>query len=92
MRLLGTAVASQDTSRKVLARAAALEGVEALAARLQVSERVLRHYLSGFELIREHLFLKAVDVIVAHLPKGAEEIHPNAGGARPGKQKPKADR
>src|ERR1051325_338096 len=51
-----SALASQDTSRKVLARAAALVGIDALARRLQISARVLRHYLTGFELIPEHLF------------------------------------
>ena len=76
----------------MLARAAALNGVEALAERLQVSARVLRHYLSGYELIPEHLFLKAVDVIIEHLPNDAADAGTNAAAERPGKQKPEADR
>jgi len=87
-----SALASQDTSRKVLARAAALVGIDALAGRLQISARVLRHYLTGFELIPEHLFLKAVDVIVEHLPNDVPGPEANAAGERPSKQKPKAGR
>ena len=62
-------VASRDTSRKVLAHAAAQVGLPALAARLQVSERILRHYLTGHELIPDELFLRAVDVIIEQLPQ-----------------------
>ena len=61
-------VASHDTSRKVLAHAAAQLGVAALAARLQISERLLHHYLTGHELIPDELFLRAVDVIIEQLP------------------------
>jgi hypothetical protein len=61
-------VASHDTSRKVLAHAAAQVGVAALAGRLQISERMLRHYLTGQELIPDELFLRAVDVIIEQLP------------------------
>lgn len=61
-------VASHDTSRKVLAHAAAQIGVPALAARLQISERLLHHYLTGHELIPDELFLRAVDVIIEQLP------------------------
>jgi hypothetical protein len=61
-------VASHDTSRKVLAHAAAQVGVAALAERLQISERVLHHYLTGHELIPDELFLRAVDVIIEQLP------------------------
>lgn len=62
-------MASQDTSRKVLAHAAALVGIEALAERFRISERVLRHYLTGYELIPDPLFLQAVDVIIERLPQ-----------------------
>lgn len=61
-------VASHDTSRKVLAHAAAQVGVAALAERLQISERLLHHYLTGHELIPDELFLRAVDVIIEQLP------------------------
>ena len=61
-------VASHDTSRKVLAHAAAQVGVAALAERLQISERLLHHYLTGHELIPDVLFLRAVDVIIEQLP------------------------
>jgi len=61
-------VASRDTSRKVLAHAAAQVGVPALAERLQISERLLHHYLTGHDLIPDELFLRAVDVIIAQLP------------------------
>lgn len=61
-------VASHDTSRKVLAHAAAQLGVAALAERLQISERLLHHYLTGHDLIPDELFLRAVDVIIEQLP------------------------
>jgi hypothetical protein len=63
------AVASKDTSRKVLAHAAAQVGVAKLAERLQISERILHHYLTGHELIPDELFLRAVDVIIEQLPQ-----------------------
>ena len=72
-------MASQDTSRKVLARAAALVGVEALAGRLQISPRALRHYLTGYELIPDALFLRAVDVIVEQLPEPGRRFDPASG-------------
>ena len=61
-------MASHDTSRKVLAHAAAQVGVAALAERLQISERVLHHFLTGHVLIPDELFLRAVDVIIEQLP------------------------
>ena len=61
-------VASHDTSRRVLAHAAALVGVAALAERLQLSERILHHYLTGHSLIPDEVFLRAVDVIIEQLP------------------------
>lgn len=69
-------MASHDTSRKVLAHAAALLGVAALAERLQISERLLHHYLTGHDLIPDELFLRAVDVIIGELP--APEAPPSA--------------
>src|SRR5436853_6139510 len=62
-------MASHDTSRKVLAHAAAQVGVPALAERLQISQRVLHHYLTGHELIPDELFLRALDVIIEQLPE-----------------------
>ena len=72
-------MASQDTSRKVLAHAAAQVGVPALVERLQISQRVLHHYLTGHDLIPDELFLRAVDVIIEQLP----DAKPSAS-ARPG--------
>src|SRR5437870_2831467 len=58
-----------DTSRKVLAHAAAQIGVEALAERLRISTRTLHEYLTGGALIPDDVFLRAVDVIVERLPE-----------------------
>ena len=60
---------SIDTSRKVLAHAAAQIGVEALAERLQISTRTLHEYLTGGALVPDDVFLRAVDVIVEGLPE-----------------------
>ena len=62
-------MASHDTSRKVLAHAAAQVGVPALAERLKISERLLHHYLIGHELVPDELFLRALDVIIEQLPE-----------------------
>jgi len=62
-------MASHDTSRKVLAHAAAQVGVPALAERLQISQRLLHHYLTGHELIPDELFLRALDAIIEQLPE-----------------------
>ena len=67
---------SIDTSRKVLAHAAAQIGVEALAERLQISTRTLHEYLTGGALVPDDVFLRAVDVIVERLPE-----LPNASAA-----------
>ena len=61
-------MALRDTSRKVLAHAAAQVGVAVLAERLRISERLLHHYLTGHDLIPDELFLRAVDVIIEQLP------------------------
>lgn len=61
-------MALRDTSRKVLAHAAAQVGVAVLAERLQISERLLHHYLTGHDLVPDELFLRAVDVIIEQLP------------------------
>jgi hypothetical protein len=68
-------VDSIDTSRKVLAHAAAQIGVGALAERLQISTRTLHEYLTGGALVPDDVFLRAVDVIVERLP---ELPNPNA--------------
>jgi len=62
-------MASHAASRKVLAHAAAQVGVPALAERLQISQRLLHHYLTGHELIPDELFLRALDVIIEQLPE-----------------------
>jgi hypothetical protein len=69
-------VDSIDTSRKVLAHAAAQLGVAALAERLQISTRTLQEYLTGGALVPDEVFLGAVDVIVERLP----DLTPSSAG------------
>lgn len=62
-------MSTQDVGRKVLARAAAyMGGPEALAAKFQMSPRVLHLYLTGSERIPDALLLQAIDVILEQLP------------------------
>ena len=75
----GGLVATQQAARQVLARAAMIVGgTEALAARLDISPRVLRLYLEGHESIPDALLLRAIDFVVGELPDNA-----------PGQQPPK---
>ena len=75
---------SIDTSRKVLAHAAAQIGVEALAERLQISTRTLHEYLTGGALVPDDVFLRAVDVIVERLPEVANpSTAPGASRSQP---------
>jgi hypothetical protein len=77
-------VDSIDTSRKVLAHAAAQIGLEALAGRLRISSRTLHDYLTGGALIPDDVFLRAVDVIVEQLPEGPNpSVPPGASRSRP---------
>jgi hypothetical protein len=77
-------VDSIDTSRKVLAHAAAQIGLEALAGRLRISSRTLHDYLTGGALIPDDVFLRAVDVIVERLPAVANSSAPRgASRSRP---------
>lgn len=49
----------------MLARAAAkLGGVEALAERMQIGHRVLRHYIEGKEPVPDAVLLRALDVLL----------------------------
>lgn len=65
-------MATQQAARQVLARAAVMVGgTEALAARLDISPRVLKLYLEGHQAIPDGLLLKAIDFIVGELPDGA---------------------
>ena len=58
-----------EAGRLVLARAAvSAGGVEALAARLDVSERILRHYLEGKEPIPDAFVLKVIDIVLGDIP------------------------
>ena len=62
-------MATQKAARQVLARAAAtLGGSEALAARLEVSARVLKLYLEGHQAIPDSLLLRAIDLIGEGVP------------------------
>lgn len=55
----------------MLARAAErLGGVEALAVRLKVSQRLLAHYLEGKDPVPDSLMLSAIDVVLDDAPKG----------------------
>ncbi|MGH8741051.1 MAG: hypothetical protein ACREUN_09085 [Burkholderiales bacterium] len=57
------------TSRRVLARAAAmLGGVERLAARFNLTQRQLADYLTGGQPVPDALFLAAIDVVLEELP------------------------
>jgi AcrR family transcriptional regulator len=57
------------TARRVLARAALqLGGMAELAARLEMSPTLLRHYIEGSEPIPDRLFLAAIDVVLQELP------------------------
>ena len=59
-----------DDARRVLAGAAARAGgVDKLASQLDVSERLLRHYIEGHEPVPDRLFLKVVDVILKQVPE-----------------------
>ena len=59
----------------VLARAAAkLGGVESLAERLKISQRLLRYYITGAEPVPDVLFMGAVDVILEEAPTTLREL------------------
>jgi hypothetical protein len=61
---------AHDETRKLLAHVAnRLGGVEALAARLGISPRVLGAYLSGHELIPDALVLRVVDLVLGDTEK-----------------------
>jgi hypothetical protein len=60
-----------EEGRLVLARAAAqLGSAAALGAQLQVSERVIRHYIEGTEPVPQALLLQVIDLLVTQLPGG----------------------
>jgi hypothetical protein len=59
-----------EDGRLVLARAAAqVGGIEALAAELHLSERILRHYIEGQDPIPDSLVMNVIDVILKQLPE-----------------------
>ena len=56
---------AKQVGRRVLARAAAkVGGVAELAARLDISQRVLQYYIADREPVPDALFLRAIDVIL----------------------------
>ena len=62
--------------RRVLARAAAkLGGIEPLAERLGISQRLLQYYISGREPVPDSLFLRAIDIILDDVPAILLEPH-----------------
>ena len=65
-----TAVKAEAVARHVLARAAAkVGGVAELASRLNLSPRVLHHYVTGSQVVPDALFLRALDVVLEELPE-----------------------
>lgn len=68
--------------RRVLARAAARPGgLEALAAHLEISQRVLHYYSTGIEPMLDAICLRAADVILADVPVLREPPGANEGVA-----------
>lgn len=60
-----------EEARQVLTKAAEQAGgVPQLAEKLDLSERILRHYIDGHEPIPETLYLMVVDVIMKGIPPG----------------------
>ena len=60
---------SGETGRRLLAKAAAEQGgVEALAHRLGMSEKVMRHYIQGKDPIPDEIVLKVIDIILGDAP------------------------
>lgn len=73
-----------DKTRKLLVHVAGrLGGVEALAARLGISARVLGAYLSGNELIPDALVLQVVDLVLVEMEKRVPSPLPQAPAAQP---------
>lgn len=65
-------------SRAILARAAAkLGGVVELGARLDVSHRLLEHYIKGTEPIPDGLLLRAIDLIMEQPPDSPPSDRPD---------------
>ena len=63
-------VRTETVARHVLARAAAqVGGVAELAARLNLSSRALREYVTGRLAVPDALFLRALDVVLEELPE-----------------------
>ena len=59
-----------EEARRVLATAAVKAGgIPALAAELDMSERVLRHYIEGTDPVPDNLVLKVVDIILKDAPE-----------------------
>lgn len=67
-----------EERRRLLEHAATLTGgVEKLAEKLAISERLLEHYLSGAGAVPDALFVRLVDVLVEHWrPEGQEPPSP----------------
>ena len=61
---------TEAVARHVLARAVAkVGGVAELASRLNISPRVLYHYVTGRLVVPDALFLRALDVVLEELPE-----------------------
>jgi hypothetical protein len=62
----------------VLARAAAqLGGVEPLAAKLMISQRLLQYYITGSEPVPDPLLLRAIDIVLEQLPGIQNQVQPS---------------
>ena len=84
---------THDETRKLLVHVASrLGGVEALAARLGISARVLGAYLSGSELIPDALVLQVVDLVLVEMEKRLPSPLPPAPAAQPLRDSESKDR
>lgn len=61
---------SPETTAKLLTTAAAsVGGMEALASRLDISERALLHYVEAKEPLPDTLLLRVIDLLEEHSSK-----------------------
>jgi hypothetical protein len=85
-------VSEQDETRKLLAHIAArLGGVEAVAARLNISPRILGLHMTGKEPVPVTLVLQVVDLILNEIDKLKNIVPPvtQPVARSPGNAKPR---
>ena len=67
-----TGVRTEGVARHVLARAAVkVGGVTKLASRLNIRPRALHGYVTGYLIVPDALFLRALDLLLDELPHAA---------------------